>query len=1800
MAEFDDLRDARQQKEQASQSLVAARDRIRRAEARRTELLRTFDVNNREHTAEQQRIDRELAAAQKSLGEARTLRAAGAALESRLLAALEQQTDPRKAIGRLNDNYPILLFPVRLETRFKGGELLVRVYPDDCSIDTFEPRLSRPEVQSAQLYWSHVFAAGKRVEDERAAWKGLASAHGEGRAEYLIANYRPQDVDARPVKDVVLVIPTEAPLADPERGAVAAYWSSVWLAERNQLAIDAARATLAGIAGPDRAAQVIETYAPFNINAEGAKDPAKVAVAFAVFPRSETLDLREHSWSRPARVTTMPDRFAFIGINPGQNPFTALGAPVPSPLVTGPDPSAPQDEQLQPDANGNLTVPDEMRWMFEFDRALAVGMGFRINLGQANAPNGFQRVLVAGVRAFENEQQSQQLLETLIEHHRFSRGGISLLPQGTPTNNTDTSPSGFTRAPDAEASFDDLGRDSLFDPSPDWRKKQDGQWLADLLGIRPDAVRKLRHADGRDQADARAMNDALWPATLGYWMESMMTPVFDGEAIDRTRDFFRRHVVARGAVPAIRIGKQPYGILPATALSKMQWLSNRRTLQDPSFRFLRELYRILLLMDADWKAMSAAVSFAGKQGGDPHQVLLDILGLHPASVSFSQRYAETLTQLYNRFNLWGFGALVTAQSASLQESGASLLRRLGYAGEKPPEILERVFHSADQALKGPVVDDRPLSETEPIRGYTDDGRNYIRWLIDAAQKSHDELYAQRGFSQDKPPQALLYLMLRHALQLGYHDASTKLHAAAGLLDGDKLQRAKRDDSFMHVAAAEQTSGSRYLLLYAREAALTAGDQTLRVGDFIGKQLATLIHASRLREQLEALQLLEDASTGRLERAFVEHLDLCSYRLDAWLLGLVNFQLAGMRELADGQDKPPRQGIHLGAYAWLEEVRPQARRLSPVRLGGELAAAFGAGAPLNTDSANEGYIHAPSLNQAVAAAVLRAGFSENASPANRETMAVNITSERVRMALAIIEGIRGGQSLGALLGYQFERGLHDRHNVAEVDKFIFDIRGAFPLAGKRLQSTKPPDGTKVDQVEARNVVDGVALVKHVLATGNRQYPFGLPGLEPANAQAERDAINAEVERLLDAHDAVADLALAEGVYQAVIGNQDRAGSTYDAYAKGNFPPEPLVVQTPVSGAGLTHRVALHLDPNAAAGPTPRAQAEPPLNAWLAGVLPPPASVGCIVTYRDAATNAPATVEVTFADLGLAPLDILQLVHGERDQAMGELDDRIARFVVENRSPRPDQRLEISYMKKQAAPLSVFELLPLVRQLRRLLETARPLRPTDMALANEAKEAQDGTLLVDGTRLQAVRDNLLAPLGATLDAVLAALQQPPAQLVAAIDDRIRDLVAALAEAARFGIPESGWGFAYDFRERFFRAILAKAAKVVQTWTGRLDELNRRIAAIPPAASDAEKFDLLYDAERFISTQPTMPQPATPDDLVAAVNAKRDTFVAKLGAFANLPATQRTSVKDFLGDARLLLPTDAFDSTPLTFDDEEKQILFFAEDAARVVAAVRAEVTRRLDASQAALDAAKGDQAAKALLGDDFLVLPTFTLAAAQGDELEKSLGADLLRFLTDTKKIPLPVDTWLYGVARVREPMRAFEQMVMLSGAFGTSEPRLTPLQLPFAPGESWMALEFPPATPLDRDRLLYTASFAAPFAKAAPQCGLLLDEWSEVIPSADVTSGIAFHFDRPNNEAPQTMLLVTPTDFRGEWRWDDLVDALNETLDLAKRRAVEPDHIDRTAYARFIPATIAVTQRFELTIAMNLALNNTLTLAGANP
>ena len=306
------------------------------------------------------------------------------------------------------------------------------------------------------------------------------------------------------------------------------------------------------------------------------------------------------------------------------------------------------------------------------------------------------------------------------------------------------------------------------------------------------------------------------------------------------------------------------------------------------------------------------------------------------------------------------------------------------------------------------------------------------------------------------------------------------------------------------------------------------------------------------------------------------------------------------------------------------------------------------------------------------------------------------------------------------------------------------------------------------------------------------------------------------------------------------------------------------------------------------------------------------------------------------------------------------------------------------------------------------------------------------------------------------------------------------------------------------------------------------------------------------------------------------------------------------------------------PVELDAEQhtSQIVVLAEDMAKRAAALVTDVTARLDGVQAQLDADAAEAAAgkkvaaltaaaKLMLGQDFQIVPDFSMPQPQATEWSSAWGpgasADnsILDHLRTDLGRRFPVDDWFVGVARVREKMRDLETAGHLMSAFSGAEAPLQPLQFPHRTDIPWLGLDFPETNSagepfrIDEDKLLYTAHYAQGFDATLRQAGLLLDEWTEVVPGRTEDTGLAFHFDRPNSEPPQALLLALPPKYTGGWRWQDLVDTVHETFDLAKKRAIEPDHIDGTTYARFLPALVASVTLHPITASLNLAFNNNL-------
>ncbi len=1819
MAEFDELRDqlaaSRSEREQARVDAMLAAERVRAAERELAGARRSAgddDVTLRA-IEEQHRL------AVDNANAAATHFAEIAGRGAAIIDELGELTNPVEGVSRLSVRHPILLMPLRLETRFKPSlagvpQLWVRVYPDECFVDGFEESLTDTEVRAGTAFWAAVWRACGDEGRERAAWRELVGTCGSGRAGWIVRQLVPTNPGDKPEAEpgivrLILVAP------DPQPAAVLDYWSAVWAAHGDVAALDAARTQLDAAVGSS-AADAVVANPPVNIDDVA---PAGVAAAAGVtvlqLPDPTTMTVRTTSWSSAPRIDLLPDRFALLAYDdPADAPVKVeLSNPVTAPLIAGPDPNAGPTEQLKPtgtdpDHPDTLQIPEDLRWMFDFEKALQVGMAFRFDLTADQAARGFGRVLVVGVRLTDTPEAGAAALARLLEHHLYSRKGLEILRQGTPTNDSEHGGSGYSWREDPDASFGPFfQQQSQFTRSTDPLAIADGQRLADGLGL-PDAlVTRVPGAGHRDRAEARAMQIALWPATIGYFMDTLMAPVFTDATVAATRDFFTQYVSGRGPLPALRIGMQPYGIQPAVAFSRLAWFGGAR---DGQLAFFGNVVELIRKVEADYRTLLPRVSRIGADHEDSHQALLDVLGLHPTSVEYYPLGADSVDHKAYELSFFAGGLVEQLIGMFPNIEPIDLLRRLGYAGTEVPDLLTKIYRSRQKPLDGPLVDDVPLSETAPLRASAGN-RNYIQWLIAAAEDSVAAVQAEVGFDGGKRPAALLYLLLRHAVQLDFHDTAVNLLLEAGVEMSAVLQR--KEPAFVHVADdAGRASESRYAVLFAPDQRVT-DHADLPIGDYIARH-ARRLEQTLLPEHLAALDRLATLPTARLERLFAEHIDTVSYRLDAWKTAIIDFGLEHMRvpqrrvdddthvRLVDGR----AGGTYLGAYGWVEQLRPEGKDLQPVELPADLATVVNAHdtEPLMRDPTNLGLVHAPSINHASTAAVLR-----NAYVAHGGEISVNLSSRRVRAALAILEGMRGGQSLGALLGYQFERYVHDNGPLT-VRALVYPMRREFPLVANQIVATATTDGDAKESIAAMNVVDGRKLVLHVEQSGADVYPFGNGNL-PRRPGAEEGTITDAVRYIRDINDAVADLVVSEGVHQAVLGNYDRSAGTLDAFAKGNTPPEPEVIRTPRSGTTLTLRTAVHL-PTTAGNPvpavpmTPLGAAEPALDRWLAERLPDPGDVAVLVDYVDHTTGTPDTATITQADLGLQPADLLYRAEARVEQALGDLDDRILARLHATAPVAVNRPITIRHTTRIAGSVTFFELAGLLRSLRRLVVGARPLRPADLVRQGDARTTDQSTSTVPAARLSDARTDLH-------DTHLPALTTVAAQVVEpgrTVDEAIALYDAAVSPLAAYRIPGAGTGFAFEWRAATCSMIADAFAARVTDWSGRLTAYTAvmtEYGALPGTATTEDRLHLLRRAEALVST--TVSSDLAVPAQLAAVTTKHDALVAKRDQFSDIIAATRETLADLVDDAVAASDTSAFDHDAFDLSAPLAEIDNFRTGLVASVTRLRALVQQRIDAADEAITAqataAPGDRAdivirgLRAVFGDDFVAVPQFTLPAAAVAELTNALAHSTSGGLTKHLTDPLPAgsgrdfpeDDWLHGVARVRGRMHHLENVILLADALpGASAPTLTPLQLPHESGQPWLAMEVPAGHEPSSERLLYTSSLGAGFDPSAPICGLLIDDWTEVIPSRQQTTGVAFHHDRPNAEPPQAWLLAVPAVFGETWSWDDLIGAVIDALDSAKLRAIEPAHLDATPYSAFLPATHSAWTYPEISISNNLLRN----------
>ena len=204
-------------------------------------------------------------------------------------------------------------------------------------------------------------------------------------------------------------------------------------------------------------------------------------------------------------------------------------------------------------------------------------------------------------------------------------------------------------------------------------------------------------------------------------------------------------------------------------------------------------------------------------------------------------------------------------------------------------------------------------------------------------------------------------------------------------------------------------------------------------------------------------------------------------------------------------------------------------------------------------------------------------------------------------------------------------------------------------------------------------------------------------------------------------------------------------------------------------------------------------------------------------------------------------------------------------------------------------------------------------------------------------------------------------------------------------------------------------------------------------------------------------------------------------------------------------------------------------------------------------------------RAVFGQAFVVMPHFNCGAA-GAELANALAATKVTQGGDA----LAANGWFTQHARVREPLARLAACLRGAEVLGTGERlNLSVAQLPFVANERWIGLPQAAGKALAAGKLSLVLQTTAPINTAQPLTGLVIDEWTEIVPRASETTAIAFQFAPPDACAPQCLLLAVPPVPGADWTGDTLRQVLDETRDLAKLRSVDAEMLGEAA--QYLPA-----------------------------
>lgn len=948
--------------------------------------------------------------------------------------------------------------------------------------------------------------------------------------------------------------------------------------------------------------------------------------------------------------TILPERFLFIGemeyksdknnkkhtrlikfsgrrVNPelqlGFNPFEAesfnidFDSPIFEPYVL--------DQEF-----GEIEVKGAAKWMTDYETAVHEGMAISVPIPADKVSDiCFKSIYVLGVKKNLNATD----FEDFINSHIYGKSGMDLLKIGTATNSLDNIVSGFN-SDDQLIEEERYQIDVLKNTS---NIGSDALALQNALGLNKsmfeETLARMTSYANNEIGKAKKVNNELSKVFHSNFKNTKGTNPYKNKLnnfLANIPKFISNYALARGTTPSIRVGNQPYGILPTTAFSKFNFedkadvliqkninkfrTNNTDKLEyDATFiQFSRELHSLLKHLNHIWTNIKKSkVLHSENLGNNPntaHKKFIEMIGLTPVSVTFFERSMIEIPKLL--------------QSSINYDPLHSQNINLG-------KILHTVLNF---------------------------GKN--------AETVAEELKKHSG------------LLLNHPIQEMVEELS--------------------------------------------------------VENYLNKNLFKTV--------------FKDIDEDEKVLLFAEFLDLFSHRLDAWWLGLVNYQLnrirSGVFEAKLNESTSQKEAkISLGAFGWLFDLKEKEREKysdSERQLIETKMNVAEKGSPIFKDKEQSEFFIAPSHNHAVTTAVLRSSYLKSKAEGDDSRMSINLSSMRVRQALNIINGVRNGLPIGAILGADLERNLHEAYKLqkVEMNRFIYPLRKLFPLKidinSKQNESEATYLMTTINGETLLNSFwqdyeeylenssdDKMHLADYLMSD---TAPKWFKNLFKSSETVMKETLSRVIEQMADAQDALADVVLSEGVYQLVQGNRVAFKAWMNNLEDGNFTNNPEVTEIPMNSAMIQHKVAYMLQSDVYdysqvidLENNPMKITEPNTNQWIEKQTGPMSNIqfGVEITTESEKTDR----FISLDDLEIAPIEYLFLSNNL------DLFKRFLEYQIRHKYGYLQEHLSIDFGMKnyeESNKISIKEHEFLLNQMRSLLSSVRPLNAKDFSFTPQEED------------------------------------------------------------------------------------------------------------------------------------------------------------------------------------------------------------------------------------------------------------------------------------------------------------------------------------------------------------------------------------------------------------------------------------------------------------------------------------------------